>query len=153
MHDDPELEARIPDRVAGEPFEVQTYCAITSDPGGLTTAPAFLEAVGVELTDVTVLRSAGPQIGNTDAHVEVTAFRYRGADEDTLRETFTRMFDEGNAELGIDDELQHGVVAGKGIHLSRFVTIYVADDVIYLLSGADTPAAGEKIEEILEALP
>ena len=153
LHDDPELEERIPNAVAGEPFEVQSYCATTSDPGGINTAPEFLEAVGVELADVTVLRSAGPEIGNTDAHAEVVAFRYRGADEDTLRETFIRMFDESNAELGLEDELPAGVIAGKEVHLSRFVTIYVADDAIYLLSGADSPAAGAKIEEILKALP
>ncbi len=147
--DDRELADRIPDTAGGEPLEVQTYCASTHEEAGVTVAPGLLAELGVDLADVTVARSRPPQIGATADQVEVTAWRYRGADEDRLRDAFLASYGEALSAQGMDAEITEESLGGKGVHNhSTTGVIYVAVDTLYILSGN-----GTKIEEILAALP
>ena len=135
-NDDPMLEGRIPDAVDGQPLDVQTYCASLHDEGGLNTAPEFLEAVGAVITDVTVARSAGPEIGGADNDTSVAAWRYAGADEAVLRDTFLAMYEAAMSEANLPSEVTETTMAGKTVHEHDFGVIYVADDTIYIVSGA-----------------
>lgn len=146
-HDDSVLEERIPDELDGQSLEVQTYCASAHpQEGGLTTAPEFLDEIGVDLTDVTVARSRGPSIGGDNPETLVAAWRYHGADETLLRSTFLRMYDEVRAEEGLPGAFIERTMAGKTVHEDDIGVVYVADDTIYVVHGRST-------EELVAGLP
>src|SRR5690349_19073975 len=91
---DPELADTIPDSVAGEPLDMGTFCVTELDAlGGIETSPAMLEALGVEREDVTLAATA-PRIGTPGGAISVGAYRFNGADESTIRETFLRLLEE-----------------------------------------------------------
>jgi hypothetical protein len=138
--DDPELADRIPDEVGGEPLEIQTACATVADPGGLPTSPEMLEAVGVELQDVTVALT--PNVGQGGNRLAVTAWRYAGAGEHEIRDAFLGML----AEAGIP--VEEDTIGGTEIHRALFHVYHVAGDTLYAVLGEDAA-----VEEILAGLP
>jgi hypothetical protein len=148
-HDDRELEARLPESLGGVPISPISYCASRSREGdGIPTSSDFLDAVGVDLTNVTVLRGMPPAIGATRDHTDVAAWRYRGVDEDRLRDTYIAMTVEGYESADIDSTFTETEMGGKTVHEHSVdgVILYVADDTMYLISGANC-------EELVAALP
>ncbi len=139
---DPELADRIPDEVAGQPIEVQTVCATVRDVGGLTTSDEMLERVGVGKQDVTIAIGPSPQGGGADSVVGVTAWRYAGADEETIRDAFLGLLEE--AEIPVEAS----TIAGKEVHTAVFHVYHVADDTLYSVLGED-----DDVEAVIEALP
>lgn len=138
---DPELADRIPDEVAGQQIQVQTVCATVLDVGGLTTSDEMLERVGVEKQDVTIAIGPSPQ-GGADSVVGVTAWRYAGADEETIRSAFLGLLEE--AEIPVEAS----TIAGKEVHTAVFHVYHVADDTLYSVLGED-----DDVEAVIEALP
>jgi hypothetical protein len=137
---DPELADRIPDEVGGQPLEIQTVCATIADPGGLPTTPQMLEAVGVELSDVTV--AVTPNVGQGENRVAVTAWRYAGAEEAAIREAFLGLLDE----TGIP--VEEDTIGGTPIHRAVFHVYHVAGDTLYAVLAEDA-----EVEEVLAGLP
>jgi hypothetical protein len=146
---DPDLAATIPDEVAGEPLDVATFCVTELDGlGGIQTSPEMLEALGVQLEDVTIA-AMSPQIGVPGGSISVGAYRYAGANEDTLRDAFVRLFEQAAAEAGIDVQIDEASIGGKEVHREAGAVYYVADDTLYTVQSGDE----DKIEEVLAALP
>ncbi|HVM24707.1 MAG TPA: hypothetical protein VM253_04860 [Candidatus Limnocylindrales bacterium] len=141
-NEDPVLADRMPDEVAGRRLEIQTVCATVAGAGGLTTAPEFLQAVGVELRDVTIARDRGAQSGSPETYASVTAWRYGGAAEDDIRAALLDAFDR--AGIPVEED----TVGGKEVHRALLHVYYVADDTLYAVVGQD---AG--VEALVEALP
>jgi hypothetical protein len=140
---DPELAARIPAEIGDQPFPVQTWCASEQSDGlGANTSPDFLATVGVDLTDVTMAAGPGPEIGASAQPPSLTAFRYRGAEEATLRDAFLEVLAESGAAA------ETGTIGGKEVTVQLGSVIYVQDDTIYLVSGD-----GPSVEELLNGLP
>lgn len=146
---DPDLAARIPVEVAGEPLEMATFCVTELDGlGGIQTSPEMLEALGVQLQDVTVA-AMSPQIGAPGGSISVGAYRYAGANEDTLREAFVGLFEQAATEAGIDVEIEAASIGGKEVHREAGAVYYVADDTLYTVQSGNE----DKVEEVLQALP
>ena len=140
--DDPELAARLPTEIAGQELAIQSVCATSANPGGLNLSPEFLEAAGVELDDVTIAVSQPPSIGQDQPFVTISAFRYRGADEASIRAAFVETFTSAGLEV------REETIAGKEVVWVLVVAWYVADDTLYAITG-EAP----QVEEILQALP
>lgn len=144
VHHDPDLEARIPDEVAGAPLEVQSICASATDTGGMALEPAFLEQVGVELADVSMALNT-PEIGGENI-VTLTAYRYYGSDEDAIAGAML------DAAERAGETLAPATRAGREVHLASpvlgGVVVYTAEDTLYLLAGD-----AEAVDEIVAALP
>ena len=146
---DPELAATIPDEVAGEPLNMATFCVTELDGlGGIQTSSEMLEALGVRLEDVTIA-AMSPQIGAPGGSISVGAYRYAGADEDTLRETFVRLFEQAATEAGLDLAIEEASIGGKVVHRESGAVYYVADDTLYTVQSGNE----DKVEEVLAALP
>lgn len=141
-NDDPELASRLPTEIGGQELQVQSVCATTANPGGINLSPQFLEAAGVELSDVTMAVSQPPAIGQDSPFVTISAFRYAGADESRLRSAFLDTFGEAGLEVGEEE------IAGKQVYRVLVVVWYVAGDTLYAITG-EPP----QVEEVLEALP
>lgn len=144
-HHDPELEARIPDTVAGVPLDLQSVCIGAAEVGGINMTPEFLEEVGVEAADVT-MAVTNPAIGAA-FNGSLSAFRYYGASADVIR---TAMIDAMRATGETMESTQR---AGKDVSVARGplmngTTVYVAGDTLYLLSGVE-----EHVDELLAGLP
>lgn len=140
--DDPELAGRLPTDVAGQELAVQTVCITTVDPGALPVSDAFLSEVGAEPRDVTMAVGEPSGTSAEAPFVSIVAFRYAGADEDTVRRAFLDTL--ASAEIEVEDE----TIADKQVHRALFIAYYVADDTLYAITGEDP-----QVEEVLEALP
>jgi hypothetical protein len=147
---DPELAARFPDTVDGQPLEIQSLSAdafaqMPSDP----TFDEFLGRIGAEATDVSIA-FGGADFG--DSLLSVGAFRVRGASQDELQ----REFIAASQETGETADLSAQTIGGKDVMAAADPTgesdvrvfIYTRDDTLYFLTGSEAHAA-----EILEALP
>ena len=146
---DPDLAATIPDEVAGEPLDMATFCVSELDElGGIQTAPDMLQALDVGLQDVTIAATS-PRIGTAGGSISVGAYRYAGANEDTIRETFLRLLNEGATEAGMDAGIEEVTIGGKEVHRALGALYYVADDTLYTVQSDNA----EKVEEVLAALP
>ncbi|MBA2634011.1 MAG: hypothetical protein H0U86_13610 [Chloroflexi bacterium] len=152
LNGDPELAARFPDTVGGQPISVQSFRGDTFMAGGGTdpSFTAFLDSVGAELEDVSVA-FGGAMSG--ESVLSVAAFRVLGADEDQLETEFLAASQaEGDIEgleqtsVGGKDVWSAADTTGAGPGLSMY--IYVKDDTVYFLTGSEEQAA-----EILAALP
>ncbi|MGH2418036.1 MAG: hypothetical protein ACRDFY_06855 [Candidatus Limnocylindria bacterium] len=151
LNGDPELAARFPDTVGGEPLQVQSFRGDTfMSMGGSDPAfDAFLESVGAELEDVSV--AFGGSASATGA-LSVGAFRVLGASEDDLE----REFIAASEEAGDVSELSQANIAGKDVwtatdpsgETGMSVFLYTKDDTVYFLTGTE-----EQVGEILAALP
>ena len=84
LNGDPELAARFPDTVGGEPLEVQSFRGDTfAQIGGADPAfEAFLESVDAELSDVSVA-FGGAASAESETFLSVGAFRVLGANGTT----------------------------------------------------------------------
>lgn len=147
---DPELAGRFPDRVGGEPLQLQSlggdaFAAAGPDP----VFDDFLSAIGAEATDVSVA-FGGAQIG--EETLTAGAFRVRGASEDELE----REFIAASEQAGEVPELTEQTIGGKDVWTAADesgdaalqVYVYTSGDTLYFLTGSVEYAA-----EILEALP
>jgi hypothetical protein len=152
LNGDPELAARFPETVGGQPINVQSFRGDTFMAGGGTdpSFTAFLDSVGAELDDVSVA-FGGAMSG--ESLLSVAAFRVLGTDEDELETEFLAASQaEGDIEgleqtsIGGKDVWSAADATGAMPGLSMF--IYVKDDTVYFLTGTEEQAA-----EILAALP
>ena len=147
---DPELAARFPDSVGGEPLQMQSlggdaFAAAGPDP----VFDDFLSAIDAVATDVSVA-FGGAQIG--EEMLTAGAFRVRGASEDELE----REFIAASEEAGEVPQLTEQTIGGKDVwtavdesgDAALQVYVYTKDDTLYFLTGSVEYAA-----EILEALP
>lgn len=152
LNGDPELAARFPDTVGGEPINVQSFRGDTFMAGGGAdpSFTAFLDSVGADLDDVSIA-FGGAMSG--ESFLTVAAFRVLGADEDQLE---TEFLAASQAEGDIEGLAQTSV-GGKDVWSAEDATgampgasmyIYVKDDTVYFLTGTEEQAA-----EILAALP
>jgi hypothetical protein len=153
LNGDPELAARFPDTVGGEPLQVQSFRGdVFMSTGG--TDPAFeefLDSVGADLEDVSVAfgGSADP---SGESFLSVGAFRVLGASEDDLE----REFISASEEAGDISGLEQANIGGKDVWTAEDpsgetetrVYLYTKDDTVYFLTGTEA-----QITEIMEALP
>lgn len=151
LNGDPELAARFPDTVGGQPLQVQSIRGDTfAGMGG--TDPAFqefLDSIGADLEDVSVAFGGA---ASGESVLSVGAFRVLGASEDDLE----REFVAASEEAGDISDLTEATVGGKQVltgadasgetDLSMY--LYTKDDTLYFFTGAEALVA-----EILEALP
>jgi hypothetical protein len=152
LNGDPELAARFPDTIGGEPITVQSFSGDTFLAGGGAdpSFTAFLESVGADIDDVSVA-FGGAMSG--ESLLSVAAFRVRGADEDQLETEFLAASEaegdvEGLAQTSVGGKDVWSAVDPTGASPGLSMYIYVKDDTVYFLTGNEEQAA-----EILAALP
>ena len=150
LNGDPELAARFPDTVGGEPLTVQSFRGDVFMTGSTDPSfEAFLDSVGADLEDVSV---AFGGLMSGDSLLSVGAFRVVGADEDELETQFLAAT-EAEGEIS-GTEMRS--IGGKDVWTATdpsgeapgSMFIYVKDDTVYFLTGSEEQAA-----EILAALP
>jgi hypothetical protein len=151
LNGDPELAARFPDTVGGEPLQVQSMRGDTfmSMGGSDPSFEAFLDSVGAELADVSVAFGGA---ASGESVLSVGAFRVLGASEDDLEREFIAASEESGDVSG----LTQTSVGGKDVWTATdasgdtgmSVFIYTKDDTLYFLTGTE-----EQVAEILAALP
>ena len=151
LNGDPELAARFPDTVGGQPLQVQSMRGDTfMSVGGSDPAfEEFLDSVGAELSDVSVA-FGGAQSG--DSVLSDGAFRILGASEDDLE----REFIAASEDAGDITDMEQANIGGKDVwtavdpsgETGASVYLYTKDDTLYFLTGSEAEVA-----EILEALP
>ena len=149
LNADPELAARFPDTVAGQPLEVQTVGGdMLAMTGGLDPSfQAVLDSLGASIEDVSLA------VGATEAaDFTVGAFRIKGAAEDDLERAFLDATEDAGDIAGIEE----ASIGGKDVWTAQnpadesggTAYIYVKDDTVYFVTGTEEQAA-----EILAALP
>lgn len=149
---DPELAARFPETVGGQPINVQSFrgdifmAAGEPDP----SFTAFLDSVGADLDDVSVA-FGGAMSG--ESLLSVAAFRVLGANEDELETEFLAASQadgdiEGLAQTSVGGKDVWSAADATGAMPGLSMFIYVKDDTVYFLTGTEEQAA-----EILAALP
>jgi hypothetical protein len=151
LNGDPDLAARFPDTVGGQPLSVQSFRGdVFMQAGGSDPSfEAFLDSVGAELDDVSVAFGSSMSAENP---LTVGAFRILGASEDDLEREFIAASEESGDVSG----LTQSSVAGKDVWSATdpsgtagmSVFIYTKDDTLYFLTGNE-----EQVAEILSALP
>ena len=151
LNGDPELAARFPDTVGGEPLQVQSFRGDTfmAMGGADPSFDAFLDSVGAELEDVSVAFGGS---ASAEGALSVGAFRILGASEDDLE----REFIAASEEAGDVSNLAPGNIGGKDVWTAEDATgetgmsvfLYTKDDTLYFLTGTE-----EQVGEILAALP
>lgn len=151
LNGDPELAARFPDTVGGEPLTVQSMSGdsagslIGSDP----TFTAFLDSIDAELSDVSF---AFGGLMSGESLFSVGAFRILGANQEDLEREFISASEDAGDITGLEDASVGGkdvltALDPSGETDARFF-LYTKDDTIYFLTGTEEQAA-----EVLEALP
>jgi hypothetical protein len=153
LNGDPELAARFPDSVGGEPLQVQSFRGDTFAQigGGDPAFDAFLESIDAELADVSVA-FGGAASPTGESFLSVGAFRVLGANEEDLEREFLAASEAEGDLSGIEQ----ASIAGKEVWTANdptgetdaSVVIYTKDDTVYFLTGTEAQLA-----EILEALP
>lgn len=148
---DPELAARFPDTVGGQPLQVQSMRGDTfMSVGGSDPAfEEFLDSVDAELSDVSVAFGGA---ASGDSILSVGAFRILGASEDDLEREFIAASEDAGDITG----LEQANIGGKDVwtavdpsgETGASVYLYTKDDTLYFLTGSEAEVA-----EILEALP
>lgn len=151
LNGDPELAARFPDTVGGQPLEVQSMRGDTfMSMGGSDPAfQEFLDSVGAELSDVSVAFGGA---ASGESFLSVGAFRILGASEDDLEREFIAASEDAGDLTG----MEQGNIGGKDVWTAADASgdtdltayLYTKDDTLYFLTGNEAEVA-----EILEALP
>ena len=152
---DPELASRFPDTVGGLALEVQSVSgdAFAALGGGTDpTFQSFLDAIGAELSDVSVAFGGASDPSDPTRVLSVGAFRVLGAAEDDLEREFVAASELSGDATG----LEAASIAGKDVltaadptgETDQRVFIYTKDDTLYFLTGTEEQAA-----EILGVLP
>ena len=152
LNGDPELAGRFPDTVGGQPFQVQSVRGDTFMAGGGNdpSFTAFLDSVGAELEDVSVAFGTGM---SGESVLTAIAFRVLGTNEDELETEFLATSQaagdlEGLEQISVGGKDVWSAPDATGAMPGMSMYIYVKDDTVYFLTGADEQAA-----EILAALP
>lgn len=152
LNGDPELAARFPDTVGGEPITVQSFRGDTFMAGGGAdpSFTAFLDSVGADLDDVSIA-FGGAMSG--ESLLTMAAFRVLGANEDELETEFLAASQaegdiEGLEQTSVGGKDVWSAVDATGAMPGAAMYIYVKDDTVYFLTGTEEQAA-----EILAALP
>lgn len=151
LNGDPELAARFPDTVGGQPLQVQSMRGDTfMSMGGSDPAfQEFLDSVGAELSDVSVAFGGA---ASGDSFLSVGAFRILGASEDDLEREFIAASEDAGDITG----MEQASIGGKDVWVATDPSgeagasayLYTKDDTLYFLTGSEA-----EIAEILEALP
>jgi hypothetical protein len=151
LNGDPELAARFPETVGGQPLQVQSMRGDTfmSIGGSDPAFQEFLDSVDAELSDVSVA-FGGATSG--ESFLSVGAFRILGASEDDLEREFIAASEDAGDITG----MEQASVGGKDVwtavdpsgETDASVYLYTKDDTLYFLTGSEAEVA-----EILEALP
>lgn len=151
LNGDPDLAARFPDTVGGQPLSVQSFRGdVFMQAGGSDPSfDAFLDSVGAELDDVSVAFGSS---ASAESPLTVGAFRILGASEDDLE----REFIAASEDAGDVSDLEQTSIGGKDVWSASdpsgtagmSVFIYTKDDTLYFLTGTE-----EQVAEILAALP
>jgi hypothetical protein len=148
LNGDPELAARFPDTIGGEPLQVQSMRGDTfMSLGGSDPAfEDFLASVDAEMSDVSVA------FGGSASGLSVGAFRVLGASEDDLEREFIAASEDAGDITGLEQASIGGkdvwtAVDPSGTTETSFY-LYTKDDTLYFLTGAEAD-----VTEILEALP
>ncbi|HJP71168.1 MAG TPA: hypothetical protein VJ975_05565 [Candidatus Limnocylindria bacterium] len=151
LNGDPELAARFPDTVGGQPLQVQSMRGDTfmSIGGSDPAFEEFLDSVDAELSDVSVAFGGA---ASGDSFLSVGAFRILGASEDDLEREFIAASEDAGDITG----MEQANVGGKDVwtavdpsgETDASVYLYTKDDTLYFLTGSEAEVA-----EILEALP
>lgn len=151
LNGDPELAARFPDTVGGQPLQVQSMRGDTfMSMGGSDPAfEEFLDSVDAEMSDVSVA-FGGATSG--ESFLSVGAFRILGASEDDLEREFIAASEDAGDITG----MEQASVGGKDVWVATDPSdttgasayLYTKDDTLYFLTGSEAEVA-----EILEALP
>ena len=151
LNGDPELAARFPDTVGGQPLQVQSMRGDTfMSVGGSDPAfEEFLDSVDADLSDVSVAFGGA---ASGDSFLSVGAFRILGASEDDLEREFIAASEDAGDITG----LEQANIGGKDVwtavdpsgETGASVYLYTKDDTLYFLTGSEAEVA-----EILEALP
>jgi hypothetical protein len=148
LNGDPELAARFPDTIGGEPLQVQSMRGDTfMSLGGSDPAfEDFLASVDAEMSDVSVA------FGGSASGLSVGAFRVLGASEDDLEREFIAASEDAGDITGLEQASIGGkdvwtAVDPSGTTETSFF-LYTKDDTLYFLTGAEAD-----VTEILEALP
>jgi hypothetical protein len=148
---DPELAARFPSTVGGQPLTVQSFRGdMFAGMGGVDEEfEDFLAATGADLEDVSV--AFGGVMDDADSFLSVAAFRVLGVSQDRLEEEFL-----GSAADEVED-LSRQTIGGKSVWVATYdvdefgmsgAYFYVKDDTAYWMTGPE-----ELVAEILAALP
>ena len=153
LNGDPELAARFPDTVGGQPLQVQSFRGDVFEQSGGSdpTFQAFLDSIGAEMSDVSVAFGAAAGSDPSSA-LTVGAFRVLGANEEDLQREFIAASEESGDVTG----LSQSSIGGKDVwtasdpsgETEMSVFIYTKDDTLYFLTGSE-----EQVAEILAALP
>ena len=147
---DPELAARFPDTVGGQPLVVQSMRGDQLPEMGTDQAfQDFLDSIDAQLEDVSVA-FGGATFG--ESVLSVGAFRVLGAEEDELEREFIAASEEAGDVTALDE----ATVGGKEVltgtdpsgQSSASVFIYTKDDTLYFFTGSE-----EQVAEVLEVLP
>ena len=151
---DPELAARFPDTVGGQPFTMISARGDQMGGGGATnpTFQAFLDSIDADMTDVSVAFGFQFDADDPEGGFSAAAFRVLGATEDELATAFIAATEESAGFTGFES----ASVGGKDVRTatdpsgesSATVYLYAKDDTMYFLTGSEEQAA-----EVLEALP
>jgi hypothetical protein len=151
LNGDPELAARFPDTVGGQPLQVQSMRGDTfMSVGGSDPAfEEFLDSVDADLSDVSVAFGGA---ASGDSFLSVGAFRILGASEDDLEREFIAASEDAGDITG----LEQANIGGKDVwtavdpsgETGASVYLYTKDDTLYFLTGSEA-----EVTEILEALP
>jgi hypothetical protein len=136
-HADPELEGRFPAEIHGSPFDVSSYRdAETMQILGVTDA--FLDAVQVPISDVSVALADHDMTSGRPMHLTATAFRARGARSRDLAEYFVPIMEDQSEGISFS-RVRFGDKMvwrpeGNPIAVAGNV-VYVKDDTAYLIYG------------------
>ena len=145
---DPELADTFPDTVAGEPLEVATFCVNElGELCGIETSDEMLGGVGVSLSELTIA-AVPPDFGTPGGTFSIGAYRFAGANEEVIRDTFFRLLAKASSEINVDPHIEEATIGGKAAHRALGLVYYVSDDVLYSVQGAEAT-----VESVLEALP
>ena len=148
---DPDLAARFPDTVGGQPLTIQSMRGDQMEAFGGTdpTFQEFLDSVGAELSDVSFAFGA---VMSADDPFSVGAFRVLGASQEDLEREFVAASEDAGDISGLEDASVGGKDVLTGVDPSGDSTmqfyLYTKDDTLYFLTGSE-----EQATEVLEALP
>ena len=153
LNGDPELAARFPDTVGGQPLQMLSLRGDAFMQGGGSDPQfeAFLDSVGADLEDVSVA-FGGAAGGDPSGGLSVGAFRILGANEDDLEREFLAASEQAGDISGFEQTNIGGKDLWTGSdpsgQVETSVYLYTKDDTLYFLTGTEAQVA-----EILAALP
>jgi hypothetical protein len=153
FHAAPDLEATLPDQLAGQPLQKLSFAGDAFSQMGSTRDQEFkdfLERLNAQPEDISVA-VAGGEIGTNS--VSVAAFRVKGANGDTLETEFRNSMDQdASQKLNWSDE----TIGGKSVVTTTDpadaeqgkVYVYAKGDTIFFVTSPDASIATEAITQL-----